>query len=79
MKMKMVVYLSFHIKVWDTLFYLPWESDARASCMGKLNYQKKKKEKKLWRREKVTKIEGKIIKKLNRKKGEKRNFYFQGA
>jgi hypothetical protein len=24
--------------VWDTLFYLPRESDAGASCMGKLNY-----------------------------------------
>ena len=30
-KMKMVVDLSLGIKVWDTLFYLPWESDAGAS------------------------------------------------
>ena len=55
-EMKMVLYLSFDIKVWDTLFYLPRESDAGVSCMGKLNYYKKKK---LWRREKVTKMEGK--------------------
>ena len=37
-KMKMVLYLSFDIKVWDTLFYLPRESDVGASYMGKLNY-----------------------------------------
>ena len=30
-KMKMVVDLSLGIKVWDTLFYLPGESDAGAS------------------------------------------------
>ena len=30
-KMKMVGDLSLGIKVWDTLFYLPGESDARAS------------------------------------------------
>ena len=35
-KMKMVVDLSFGVKVWDTLFYLPGESDAGASCMGKI-------------------------------------------
>ena len=47
-KMKMVVDLSFGIKVWDTLFYLLRESDVGSSCMGKN-----------WRREKVTKIEEK--------------------
>ena len=30
-KMKMVVDLSLGIKVWDILFYLPGESNARAS------------------------------------------------
>ena len=69
-KMKMVVDLSFGIKVWDTLFYLPGESDAAASCMEKI-----------WRREKVTKIRGKIIIKYFKKEKEKkkRNFYFRGA
>ena len=31
MKMKMVFYLSLVIRVWETLFYLPGESDAGAS------------------------------------------------
>ena len=31
-KMKMVFSLSLGIKVWDTLFYLPGESNAGASC-----------------------------------------------
>ena len=30
-KMKLVIYLSLCIKVWDTLFYLPGEFDAGAS------------------------------------------------
>ena len=73
MKMKMVLYLSFDIKVWDTLFYLPRESNARASCMEKLLKKNKKNwKKKIWRREKVMKIRGEIIKKIKRGKNEKR-------
>ena len=34
-KMKIVVDISFGVKVWDTLFYLPSESNARASCIKK--------------------------------------------
>lgn len=47
-KMKMVVDISFGIKVWCTLFYLTRESYARASCIGNFFFK--------LRREKVTKI-----------------------
>jgi len=66
--------------VWDTLFYLPRESDGGASYMGKF-YLKKIKNKKNWRREKVTKIRGetknKNKNKIKRgKRGEKEDFIF---
>ena len=40
-KMKMVANLSFGIKLWDTLFYLPRESDVGVSSMRNLKKIKK--------------------------------------
>lgn len=34
-RMKMGINISFGIKVWDTLFNLPGESDTGASCIKK--------------------------------------------
>ena len=45
-KMKMVVDLYFGVKMWDKLFYLLGESNAEASCMGKIFKNKKKMEEK---------------------------------